>query len=245
MRHPARLAVFGAGAAGLAFLLVWGMSGLAPFGEYPGPYGEVLNRVELAERHATNVVAAVVFDYRGFDTLGEELILFAAALGVAMLLRTVRQDDVEQTGDRVESDAVRLVGLAGVAVTLLLGLWVVAHGNLTPGGGFQGGVVLAAALVLIYLTIEYRAYREAAPKPLVDAGKGLGVGAYAALGIVSLVLGHAYLESFLGPGTAGTLRSGGSFMLLNWASGLAVAASFAMLFAEFLEEVEVMRGDKP
>jgi multicomponent Na+:H+ antiporter subunit B len=242
MRPGARLGVFAAGVAGLAFLLLWGTSGLAPFGHYPGPYGEVLNRVEIGERHATNVVTAIVFDYRGIDTLGEELILFCAALGVAMLLRTVRDRDAAPVRDRISSDAVRLVGIAGIAATLLLGLWVVAHGNLTPGGGFQGGVVLAAALALVYLTIEYRAYRRSLPKPLVDVGKGLGVGAYAGLGVVSMVFGHAYLESFLGPGTAGTLHSGGSFMLLNWASGIAVAASFALLFSEFLEEVEVLRS---
>src|SRR5215212_3261045 len=86
MTRRGRIALCAVGLAGLAALLVWGVVGLEPFGHYPGPYGTLLNAAEPDERHAANVVAAVVFDYRGFDTLGEELILFCAVMGLAFLL---------------------------------------------------------------------------------------------------------------------------------------------------------------
>src|SRR5947207_14829981 len=79
----ARAAVFLIGAAGLAALLGWGIAGLAPFGDFAGAYGTLLPRVEPQGRHAANVVAAVGFDYRGFDTLGEELVLFSSVIGLA------------------------------------------------------------------------------------------------------------------------------------------------------------------
>jgi multicomponent Na+:H+ antiporter subunit B len=73
-RRP-RLAVFAVGVAGLAALLGWGISGLPAFGHFQGGYGNLLLREAVPERHGTNVVTAIVFDYRGFDTLGEEFIL--------------------------------------------------------------------------------------------------------------------------------------------------------------------------
>jgi hypothetical protein len=75
MSSGTRRAVFLPAAAVVAAVLVWGLTGLPGFGHYRGPYGLVLNDVAVQERHMTNVVTAVVFDYRGFDTLGEEFIL--------------------------------------------------------------------------------------------------------------------------------------------------------------------------
>jgi multicomponent Na+:H+ antiporter subunit B len=90
MSGRARLVVFAVAAVGFAPLLLWGVLELPPFGHYQGPYGDVLNRVAVPERHVTDVVAAVNFDYRGIDTIGEEFILFAAVAGVVALLRTER-----------------------------------------------------------------------------------------------------------------------------------------------------------
>src|SRR5204862_5349824 len=81
MSRRFRLGLFAISAAGLTGLLLWGVAGLPDFGHYRGPYGYVLNAVAPNERHVSNVVAATVFDYRGFDTLGEEFILFSAAMG--------------------------------------------------------------------------------------------------------------------------------------------------------------------
>ena len=241
MSRSARLVLFAVSAAGLGALLLWAVAGLPDFGHYRGPYGYVLNAVVPPERHVSNVVSAVVFDYRGFDTLGEEFILFSAAMGVALLLRETR-DEGEWAGDAARSDAVRLVGLAFAGILLLLGLSVVAHGYVTPGGGFQGGVVVAGAFALVYLAGEYRAYRRLTPLPLIDAMKGTGVGGYAVIGVVSLLLGTAYLHNFGPLGTSGTLASGGSIAFLNVASGLEVAAAFVLLFTEFTEELAAVRA---
>src|SRR4051795_9349607 len=76
-----RKALLGAGVAGLAALFLWGLRGLPRFGSYPGPYGDLLNSVAVGERKATDIVSAVNFDYRAFDTMGEEFILFASSPG--------------------------------------------------------------------------------------------------------------------------------------------------------------------
>ncbi len=242
MSRTARLGLFAASAAGLAALLLWGVAGLPDFGHYVGPYGYLLNAVAPDERQVTNVVAATVFDYRGFDTLGEEFILFSAAMGVALLLRDAR-DEGERPNHGVSGDAVRLVGMAFVPALLAIGLYVVAHGYITPGGGFQGGVVLAGAFALVWLAGEYRAFRRLTPTPAVDLAKGTGGGGYVVVGLAALLVGNAFLHN-LGPlGTAGTLASGGSIVLLNLASALEVSAAFVLIFTEFVEELAVVRPE--
>jgi multicomponent Na+:H+ antiporter subunit B len=232
-----RLAVFLPAAAGLAALLVWGVAGLPGFGGYHGPYGTILDRVALGERHATNVVTAVVFDYRGFDTMGEELILFASVMGLALLLREIEDEGRGRPRAGFGGDGVRAVTALLVAPLVVLGLGVVAHGPLTPGGGFQGGVLLAGALVLVYLAGDYRSFREVSPRRLVDAADGAGAAAYVVAGLVALGLGDAFLENFLPLGERGSLASAGSIPVLNTAVGLEVAAAFVLLVTELLEEL--------
>jgi multicomponent Na+:H+ antiporter subunit B len=87
MKVRTRRQLFLLAALSLGGLLLWGLTGVQGFGHYDGVYGLLLNHTAVVERHATNVVMAVTFDYRGFDTLGEEFILFAAVMSVALLLR--------------------------------------------------------------------------------------------------------------------------------------------------------------
>lgn len=89
--------IFLVAGAGLVAFYLWGLSGLPGFGRYPGPYGFAILRVAVAQTNATGVVSAINFEYRGFDTVGEEFILFVAAAGVATVLRRLRGER-EQIG---------------------------------------------------------------------------------------------------------------------------------------------------
>ena len=241
MSARTRLSLFLVAGSGLAALLGWGVAGLPAFGDYHGPYGLVLNQVALGQRHATNVVAAVVFDYRGFDTLGEELMLFASVAAVALILREAREEEAKQVVDPMRNDAVRAVGLAAVPLVLLLGIYVIAFGYLTPGGGFQGGVVVALGLLLVYLAADHRSYRTLTPSKVVDVFEGGGAAAFVTLALGVLAGGLAFQQNFLPLGKIGILTSAGSIPLLNWATGVEVAAAFVLLFGEFLEEVMAER----
>ena len=225
----------------VAAVLVWGVTGLPSFGHYRGPYGLVLNRVAVDERHVTNVVTAVVFDYRGFDTLGEELILFTAAIAVALLMRDVREERTRSKRDAVVGDAWRALGLAAIGPVVVLGLYVVAHGTITPGGGFQGGVVLMTGVALIYLAGEYRAFLDLSPTRVVDFAEGAGAAAFVATGLAAIALGSDYLHNVLPLGVGGTLASGGSIVILGVATALEVTAALVLLLHEFLEELVVER----
>src|SRR3954470_18511546 len=99
-----RKALLGAGAAGLAALFLWALAGLPRFGSYPGPYGDLLNSSAVGERKATDIVSAVNFDYRAFDTLGEEFILFVSVAGAALLLRKIEGEKDESKEDSEDED---------------------------------------------------------------------------------------------------------------------------------------------
>jgi multicomponent Na+:H+ antiporter subunit B len=235
MNRRARIALFAVAASGFAALLVWGTTGIPDWGHYRGQYGKILTKAPVKERQTTNAVTAIVFDYRGFDTLGEEFILFAAVTGVALLLRETREG-IPEPRDSLDSDPVRASGIALAATIVLLGIWIVAHGAVTPGGGFQGGVILASAFLLLWLAGSLRAYRAVTPTPRVDFAEGFGAGAFVTAGLIALIMGQPFLKNLLPYGLAGKLSSGGSIPIVNWATALAVAAAFVLLFSEFLEE---------
>jgi multicomponent Na+:H+ antiporter subunit B len=248
MTRRGRTALFLASAVGLALFALWGYAGLPDFGHYVGPYGDILNTVAVPERHITGVVTAVNFDYRGFDTLGEEFILFAAVVGVAILLRAQRDEEEREPIEFAygrsaprTSDAVRGLAIGLVGPTVVTGVYVVVHGHLTPGGGFQGGVVLATGLLLVYLAGEYSFLRRAAPMSLVEVSEAVGAGGFALLGFAGLLAGAAYLENVLPLGEIGALNSAGTVPLINISVGLEVAAGFVLILVEFLEQTLMVR----
>jgi multicomponent Na+:H+ antiporter subunit B len=231
-----RIGILAPALGGLAALFAWAIAGLPAFGDYHGPYGFVLNRVVVPLRHTTNVVMGTNFDVRAVDTMGEEFILYAAIVGVTLLLRDeARAGQAERRTRRMRSDAVRLVGVVMIGGALLVGLWLEAFGYITPGGGFQGGVVVAGAILVLYLVGNHRDYRPFRNEHLLDPIEGIGVGGYVVVGLAALVSGTAFLTNLFGFGKPGTLLSGGSIVLLNWASAIAVSVAMVILFAEFLE----------
>jgi multicomponent Na+:H+ antiporter subunit B len=239
MTRRARSVVALASLGVLGAVLVVAVTGLEPFGHYPGPYGDVLARVVPGERHTGQLVAATVFDYRGFDTLGEEMILFAAACGCAALLRVLRREHEEGEGAParpVPSFAARAMGAALVGPVLVLGAYVIAHGHLTPGGGFSGGVVVAGALLLAYAAGQGMRLRRVRSIVLLEGVEALGAAGFLALALAGLIAAGTLLKNFLALGTSGMLLSAGTIPVGNVAVGLEVAGAVALVLAEFLEQ---------
>lgn len=236
MTRAARLALFLAGAAGVGVLLWLGFAGLPTFGQQHHPYRDLA--VRGAVSHATaNVVASVNFDQRALDTLTEETILVASVTGVMALLRpAVEEREYHHSDHSAALDATRFVGYLLLPVTFAVGLDVVVHGHLTPGGGFQGGVVLAAGLHLLYITGSFRALDRLRPVNVFDIGEALGAAAFAGIGIAGLITGGAFLLNALPTGTRGELLSAGTVPLLNAAVGVAVACGMTVLLAQFLAQ---------
>jgi multicomponent Na+:H+ antiporter subunit B len=240
-----RLSLFALAGPGLAAVLVIGFRGLPAFGHYHGVYGLVVNGVELSMRHATDYVTALNFDLRAFDTLGEEYILFASVLGVTLLLRVMREEDEKDTAaehaDFGSSDAVRLLALVLIPLLVALGVYIVLHGALTPGGGFQGGLVLAAAPAALILAGRYSELKVLAPSWAIEAAEGIGAAGYCLLGLGGLIYAGVYFRNFLPAGNPGQLLSAGFMPLNSIAVGLEVMGAFLIVWTAFLDQALLIR----
>jgi multicomponent Na+:H+ antiporter subunit B len=244
--------IFLAAVAGLAAFYLWGLAGLPGFGNYPGPYGDIINRIAVAQTKATGVVSAVNFEYRGFDTVGEEFILFVAATAMAVVLRHLRdereRDPRDTTADWAvppPGDAVRLVALIFTGPVVVMGWFLASHAQTSPSGGFQGGVVLATAFFLIYLSGEYLLFRRISPVDLTEAFEALGAAGFAAIGVSAVAMGLPYLTNFLPLGiTPGAVSSSGTIALISFFVGVEVAAAFILIMGELVDQTLLIRqGD--
>jgi multicomponent Na+:H+ antiporter subunit B len=247
MSRRARLVLFAAAAAGLAVTLGVGLAGLPSFGGQITSYARMLNELAPRQRHVTDVVSAITFDYRGIDTLFEEFILLSAVTGISVLLRPLsdaRQLPEDQASDRTippPSPAVWLLAVFLGSLLVLIGLETVTHGVLTPGGGFQAGVILASALYVVYLGTDYVTVERFQPAPLLEASDGVGASGYVFIGLLGLLAGAGFLSNVVGLGVTGNLIAGGTIPLLNLVVGVEVAGGFAILASEFLDQTAVIR----
>jgi multicomponent Na+:H+ antiporter subunit B len=242
-----RLTLFALAGAGLLAVLVIGFTGLPSFGHVQELYGAVVNRTEPTLRHATDIVTALNFDIRAFDTLGEEFILFVSVTGVTLLLRMLRDEDerdqptpgIEEHRFAGASEGLKLASLVLIPLIVAFGAYLVFHGQLTPGGGFQGGVVLAAGPVAILLAGRYLSMKRVAPKRLAESADAIGAASYALIGLGGLIFAGIYLKDFLPLGSPGKLLSGGMMPLNSIAVGLEVTGAFLMTWSEFLDQTMI------
>ena len=252
MSRRVRLAMFAVAGSGLAAVLLLGFTGLPAFGHAHELYGALVNRTEDKLRHATDLVTAVNFDIRAFDTLGEEFILFASVTGVTLLLRQLRDEEEEEKRQSAgieehafagASDGQKLASLILIPLLVAFGFYVVFHGHLTPGGGFQGGVVLAAGPIAILLAGRYLSMKAVAPKALVESSDAIGAASYAMIGLGGLIFTGVYLKNPLPLGSPGHLLSAGMMPLNSIAVGLEVAGAFLMTWTDFLDQTMIGSPD--
>ncbi|MFE4480482.1 MULTISPECIES: MnhB domain-containing protein [Streptomycetaceae] len=243
MTARARLTMFLAAAAVIAAFFTAACTHLPPFGTDSHPYGDQAVAAAL-DRRTANVVSAVNFDIRAFDTLGEESILFGTVLGATLLLRRARDERHRRAEAERVMPTTRLFGALLLPVTLVVGVYIVAHGQLSPGGGFQGGVVLATALHLAYVAADYRALKQLRPLAALDVADSLAAASYSLVGLAGLIAGGAFLKNVLPLGTFNTITSGGTVPVLNAVVGVEVACGLIALLAHFLDQaVELTEPD--
>jgi multicomponent Na+:H+ antiporter subunit B len=239
-----RMRIFFVAAAGFACLYFLGARNLPPWGFYRGPYGDVMAALSVYERHTTDVVNAIDYDYRGFDTLGEEFILFTSVLGVMMLLRDPKPRPEAASPDGRLSDAVKATAAVSFAALVVFGLYMCTHGQLTPGGGFQGGVILASAPMLIYIAGDFAVFKRITSHPVVEILDSLGAGGYALIGIVPLFFAAPFLSNWMPLGVTGNVFSSGTIAVISACVGLEVTAAFLLLGYTYLEEIISDAGEE-
>ncbi|MCW8141191.1 MAG: DUF4040 domain-containing protein [Planctomycetota bacterium] len=164
----------------------------APVHVHPKVARHYIDR-SMEETHVPNMVTVVLASYRGYDTMFETCVVFTAALGVMVLLRRRRPPAEPAPGEMREQAIFVVMTRMTVPFVLVYGSYVITHGELGPGGGFQGGVILAAGYLIYALVHGLAAAQRALPPRLTDVGAGLGVLIYAGVGVACLLLGGDFL----------------------------------------------------
>lgn len=213
------------------------------FGDALPAYGATINAHVPFMRQATNVVTAVIFDVRGVDTLGEEFIFVAAITGLAVLLRGGRGENASRKPIRTDarrlparSEAIALLIRWMLPATVAFSIYVMAHGQLTPGGGFQAGAMLASGMLLLFLGDGYRSWRQVVPPAAMQLLEALGAVGCVGVGLLPMAFHAGFLQNVLPQGPSRSLVGGGLIPLFNVAVGMAITGGFVNALVEFLEE---------
>lgn len=227
----------------LVAMLLTAVSDLPTFGSADNPASnEVSARyIEkgLQETGAVNIVTGMILDYRAFDTLGESHVLFTAACTVLILLRIDKSKDkqADQANDRIyepKNDVIlQTAARILVPVIFIFGIYIILAGHLGPGGGFSGGAIIGAGLIL-YLN----AFGFARTERFFTARtyRRLSFGALACYSIAksySFYTGANGIESVIPLGTPGAILSSGLILLLNICVGIVVAGTMYTFYCMF------------
>jgi multicomponent Na+:H+ antiporter subunit B len=178
----------------------------------------------MEETSVPNVVTAVLADYRGFDTMFETTVIFCAGVACFMLLRILRQipedryyrhtstgvtihikdggkiPDKSMEFERIDTTwtpfdlVIKTVCRFLIPFIQLFALYVIAHGHHSPGGGFQGGVILGASIILLAISHNLRTATKRMNEKLVGLLCATGVFLYAGTGALCLLMGLNFLD---------------------------------------------------
>ncbi|PTV94753.1 multicomponent Na+:H+ antiporter subunit B [Rhodobacter aestuarii] len=184
---------------------------------------------------AQNVVTAVLITWRGLDTLGEVTVLFLTAAIVSLVLSRSKAPKGASGSGFLPSGELLTTGTKMLLPLIaLLGAYVMANGHLTPGGGFQGGAILASGALLMLLADPSRRFGHKIIHR-VESASGL---AFVGLGLLGMLFAGGFLDNKLLPlGQFGALFSAGIIPIVSVLIGLKVGAEFASIL-ESLEETE-------
>jgi multicomponent Na+:H+ antiporter subunit B len=183
-------------------LLIYGTFDMPHFGSPEAPaQNHVAPRYlneSMDEIGVPNIVTAVLASYRGFDTLGEVVVVFTAGIGVMSLL-LVRRETKDMAKKRVPSDMhqqiiLRVVAKMMIPLILMFALYVQFHGDYSPGGGFQAGVIFAAGVILYTMLFGLTNARRIFKREILALLTATGVLLYAGVGVVCMLMGGNFLD---------------------------------------------------
>jgi len=220
------------------------------------------------ETQVPNLVTAVLADYRGFDTMFETSVIFCAGLACFLLLRDFSQKKERfyrhiPTGvilhvknskkilkvgkefehmdkDWVPSDLIiKTVCRIIIPFIQLYALYVVAHGDFSPGGGFQGGVIFGSSLILLAISYDLKTLVNRIKEKVFGIYAAIGVLIYVGIGAICMPMGGNFLDysrlAPLVPGDPHHIRALG-MLGIEIGVGIAVTAVMAIIYINIVSE---------
>ena len=228
-------------------VLLYTVANLPEYGlENPRTVEVVRRYVEkgLEETGAVNIVAGMILDYRAFDTLGESHVLFTALICVMILLRIDKKNMRTQYEDyyRISQDQyfdlskdsiMRCVGMIILPAIFLFGIYVLLNGQISPGGGFSGGAIMGAALIIFATSFGFQKVDRFFTRKLSMWITFISLGFYSFAKGYVFFTGANELENHIPKGIPGAILSGGLILPLDIAVGLVVACTMFGFYSLF------------
>ncbi|MEN8256307.1 MAG: hydrogen gas-evolving membrane-bound hydrogenase subunit E [Thermodesulfobacteriota bacterium] len=185
----------------LGILLLRAAEDLPDWGDPQSPASTHLSDYYLEksydETSVPNIVTSVLADYRGYDTMFETVVIFCAGITVLIVLRRTRRKKAKSFQPRPDRPGADIILQSAsrllVPAMQLFALYVVAHGHHSPGGGFQGGVILGASFILLALSYDLGTVLSRFKEKSVMRFSAIGVLLYAGIGLGCLYLGRNFL----------------------------------------------------
>lgn len=208
------------------------------------------------ETGSNNIVTSVVFDYRAFDTLGEGTVLFIAVSSISMLLFQIlkrkKKGIVEKKA--FSPDVSRIIAYSALflfPLIIVFGAYLVVHGHLTPGGGFQGGAVMASGTALI-LVAALIARDSKMTRKILSVFESLALTIFICMGFAGMAT--AFLYNFLATpngafntvalgSNAGDITSAGILPILSLAVGIEVFCGISIILVSLFHASKPDKGE--
>lgn len=223
----------------VAFLLLT-VFDLPPFGSADVPSNNELVtryvRDGMRETGAVNTVAGVILDYRAFDTLGESHVLYTALTAVLILLLSLNEpaEQPDPEDGLLRRDGVLTITASVlVPIIVLFGVYVLLNGHLGPGGGFSGGAIIGAGLILYAIAFGFGRLERLLNLRTFRVICLVALCFYSVSKCYSFFCGANGLHTIFSPGTPGRILSAGLILPLNVAVGVVVACTMYGLYSIF------------
>ncbi len=220
------------------------------------------------ETMVPNLVTAVLADYRGFDTMFETAVIFCAGLACFLLLRdytkkkewfyrhvptgvilqikdTDRSLPVGKEFEQVDRDYVPADLIIKNVCRILIpfiqiyALYVIAHGDYSPGGGFQGGVIFGSSLILLAISYNLKTLVNRVKEKALGILCAAGVLIYTGIGLLCMIMGGNFLDysklASIVPGDPHHIRAYG-MLGVEIGVGIAVLAVMVVIYVNIASE---------
>ena len=193
----------------------------------------------MEETGAVNVVTGMILQYRAFDTFGETHVLFIATICVMILLMVddEKLKEISEVDDRKyepKKDIIlQKIAFLLVPIIFMFGIYVIFNGHLSPGGGFSGGAILGAGMILYVSAFGFKKTQRFFNEKTYVIIKVASLIIYAVMMTYYFYVGANGVESLISIGVPGNILSAGLILPINICVGLEVACTMYAFYALF------------
>lgn len=230
-------------------VLIWGTLDMPAMGDINAPVHQHVApryiQTSPDEIGIPNMVTSVLASYRGYDTMGEVIVVFTALIGVLALLGMSHATQIP--GDEVDIESQPVLPVVArllIPFILLFALYVQFHGDFGPGGGFQAGVIFASGIILYAMTFGLKAALLLAPPSVLTRLAALGVLLYGGTGLVTLYKGGNFLDyNVLAHDPVHGQHLG--ILIIELGVGITVASVMILIIFAFIGRMSILNSLNP